>query len=70
MDHMVELSENKRIIEALQAYFCQCPLLKEGKIGVDYLKIVVISYLFTTITFTFASGLRSIGNTRLPMLGN
>ena len=31
------------------------------KIGVDYLKIVVISYLFTTITFTFASGLRSIG---------
>ena len=40
------------------------------KIGVDYLKIVVISYLFTTITFTFASGLRSIGNTRLPMLGS
>ena len=37
---------------------------------VDYLKIVVISYLFTTITFTFASGLRSIGNTRLPMLGS
>lgn len=37
------------------------------KIGVDYLKIVVISYFFTTITFTFASGLRSIGNTRLPM---
>ena len=40
------------------------------KIGVDYLKIVVISYLFTTITFTFASGLRSIGNTRLPMWGS
>ena len=28
------------------------------QIGVDYLKIVVISYLFTAITFTFASGLR------------
>ncbi|MBQ6631548.1 MAG: MATE family efflux transporter [Romboutsia sp.] len=40
------------------------------KIGVDYLKIVVISYLFTSITFTFASGLRSIGNTRLPMWGS
>ncbi|MEG2789146.1 MAG: MATE family efflux transporter [Romboutsia sp.] len=37
------------------------------KIGVDYLQIVVISYFFTTITFTFSSGLRSIGNTRLPM---
>ena len=36
-------------------------------IGIDYLKIVVISYMFTSITFTFASGLRSIGNTKLPM---
>lgn len=39
-------------------------------IGIDYLKIVVISYLFTSITFTFASGLRSIGNTKLPMWGS
>lgn len=37
------------------------------KIGVDYLKIVVLSYLFTAVTFTFASGLRSIENTKLPM---
>ena len=40
------------------------------KIGVDYLRIAVISYLFTSITFTFASGLRSIGNTSLPMWGS
>lgn len=39
-------------------------------IGIDYLKIVIISYLFTSITFTFASGLRSIGNTKLPMWGS
>ena len=39
-------------------------------IGIDYLKIVVISYLFTSITFTFASGLRSTGNTKLPMWGS
>ena len=39
-------------------------------IGIDYLKIVVISYLFNSIAFTFASGLRSIGNTRLPMWGS
>lgn len=39
-------------------------------IGIDYLKIVVISYMFTSITFTFASGLRSIGNTKLPMWGS
>lgn len=37
------------------------------KIGVQYLQIVIISYFFTTITFTFSSGLRSVGNTRLPM---
>ncbi len=40
------------------------------EIGIDYSKIVVISYLFTSITFTFASGLRSIGNTKLPMWGS
>lgn len=40
------------------------------EIGIDYLKIVVISYLFTSITFTFASGLRSVGNTKLPMWGS
>jgi len=40
------------------------------EIGINYLKIVVISYLFTSITFTFSSGLRSIGNTKLPMWGS
>lgn len=38
------MSENKTIIEALQAYFCQCPLLKEGKIGVDYLGPLATEY--------------------------
>ncbi|MGL5327729.1 MAG: MATE family efflux transporter, partial [Peptostreptococcaceae bacterium] len=37
------------------------------KIGVEYLRIVIFSYFFTTITFVFSSGLRSIGNTKLPM---
>lgn len=37
------------------------------KIGTQYLQIVIISYVFTTVTFTFSSGLRSIGNTKLPM---
>ena len=36
-------------------------------IGAEYLQIVVVSYLFTAISFTFASALRSIGNTSLPM---
>ncbi|MGL5313330.1 MAG: MATE family efflux transporter [Peptostreptococcaceae bacterium] len=37
------------------------------EIGIEYLRIVIISYLFTSISFTFSSGLRSIGNTKLPM---
>lgn len=36
-------------------------------IGRQYLVITVISYIFTGISFVFASSLRSIGNTRLPM---
>lgn len=39
------------------------------KIGTQYLQIVIISYVFTTVTFTFSSGLRSIGNTKLPIVG-
>ncbi|WP_066504644.1 MATE family efflux transporter [Abyssisolibacter fermentans] len=39
-------------------------------IGSQYLKITVISYVFTGITFTFASALRSIGNTKLPMFAS
>lgn len=30
------------------------------KIGTQYLQIVIISYIFTTVTFTFSSGLRII----------
>lgn len=39
-------------------------------IGSDYLRITVISYLFTGISFVFASALRSIENTKLPMLAS
>jgi putative MATE family efflux protein len=35
--------------------------------GSNYLRIVGFSYLFTAITFSFASVLRSTGNVRLPM---
>lgn len=38
------MSQNKSIIEALREYFCQCPLLKEGKIGVDYLGPLATEY--------------------------
>lgn len=54
--------------DKIMSLFSNDPALIE--IGVHYLKIVVISYLFTSITFTFASGLRSIGNTKLPMWGS
>ncbi len=36
-------------------------------IGSQYMKIVVISYIFTAISFVFSSALRSIENTKLPM---
>ncbi|MCM1989162.1 MATE family efflux transporter [Oceanirhabdus seepicola] len=39
-------------------------------IGSEYMKITVISYIFTGITFTFASALRSIENTKLPMFAS
>lgn len=39
-------------------------------IGSQYLTITVISYIFTGISFVFASSLRSIGNTKLPMLAS
>lgn len=31
------MQESKIIIDALRSYFCDCPLLREGKIGIDYL---------------------------------
>lgn len=39
-------------------------------IGSDYIKIVCISYIFTTITFNFASASRSIENTLVPMVAS
>ncbi|MCY6483082.1 MATE family efflux transporter [Clostridium aestuarii] len=39
-------------------------------IGSEYMRITVISYIFTGITFTFASALRSIENTKLPMFAS
>lgn len=35
--------------------------------GADYLRITLLGYLFTSITFVFSSSLRSINNTRIPM---
>ncbi|WP_099192589.1 MATE family efflux transporter [Tepidibacter mesophilus] len=39
-------------------------------IGSKYLRITVLSYIFTSITFTFASALRSVQNTKLPMFAS
>jgi len=36
-------------------------------IGSLYLRITIVSYLFTSISFIFASALRSVNNTKLPM---
>lgn len=36
--------------------------------GVAYLRIIAWSYVFTALTVTFATMVRSTGNTRLPML--
>ena len=38
------------------------------KLGVEYLKIVSISYIFTAITFAYSYALRSVGQTRIPMI--
>jgi putative MATE family efflux protein len=38
------------------------------ELGADYLQIVLVSYLFTGITFVYSFALRSIGNAVLPML--
>lgn len=38
------------------------------QLGVGYLKIVLVSYLFTSITIIYNFALRSIGKTILPML--
>ncbi|MGL5243970.1 MAG: MATE family efflux transporter, partial [Sarcina sp.] len=37
-------------------------------LGVNYLKVVCLSYILTIVTFIFASSLRSIGNTKTPMI--
>ncbi|NLM52917.1 MAG: MATE family efflux transporter [Firmicutes bacterium] len=37
------------------------------ELGSQYLRIILLGYLFTAITFMFQSALRSIGNTVLPM---
>jgi putative MATE family efflux protein len=38
------------------------------RLGTDYLKIVLVGYIFTGITFIYNFSLRSIGNTVQPML--
>ena len=37
-------------------------------LGVQYLTVVSISYIFTAITFAYSYSLRSIGETRIPLL--
>ncbi|MCY6370180.1 MATE family efflux transporter [Clostridium ganghwense] len=39
-------------------------------IGSEYMKITVISYIFTGITFVFAAALRSVENSKLPMFAS
>ena len=53
------------IPEKIMAIFNIDPKVIE--IGSEYLVIVVMSYLFTSITFNYAAALRSVGNTVLPM---
>lgn len=38
--------------------------------GRTYLRMVALSYIFTTVSLAFASGLRSIGQTQVPMYGS
>ncbi|MGL6174949.1 MAG: MATE family efflux transporter [Cellulosilyticaceae bacterium] len=38
------------------------------ELGVSYLKIVSLSYIFTAITFAYSYALRSIGETKVPMI--
>lgn len=40
------------------------------RLGSEYLRVSVFSYLATAISFVFAGALRSIGNTALPMWGS
>lgn len=35
--------------------------------GIGYLRVVALSYIFTAISISYAHGLRSVGDTRLPM---
>lgn len=38
--------------------------------GAAYLKIVALSYIFTTVSLSYAVALRSIGETKIPMYGS
>ena len=39
-------------------------------LGKNYLRMVALSYIFTTISLAFAASLRSIGQTKIPMYGS
>ena len=51
-------------LKVLGIYSTDTALLAQGE---SYLRVVAISYVFTAITFTFSSALRSTENVRLPM---
>jgi len=38
------------------------------ELGAKYLNIVLVSYIFTGITFCYSYSLRSIGNTIVPLV--
>lgn len=38
--------------------------------GIAYLKMVALSYIFTTVSVAYAAALRSIGQTKIPMYGS
>ncbi len=46
------------------------PDVEVVRLGSNYLRISIFSYLATAISFVFAGALRSIGNTSLPMWGS
>lgn len=51
--------------EKIIGLFNKTPYIVET--GSGYLRITIVSYLFTSVSFVLASGLRSIKHTKLPM---
>lgn len=52
--------------EEIIGFFNKEPMILE--LGASYLRIVSLSYVFTAITFAYSYALRSIGQTKIPMI--